>query len=116
MAIVFIDACGYSLAVRETEMRTLSTIRADLNLASEVVVALGGEVTGIAGDGFCATFRSVSVAVEASLRVQETLSEQVGNYDRGFRIGKWSTYHECSAKTSTITLFCTDATARFLNS
>ncbi|UAB88679.1 hypothetical protein I5192_15795 [Ruegeria sp. SCSIO 43209] len=87
MAIVFIDACGYSLAVRETEMRTLSTIRADLNLASEVVVALGGEVTGIAGDGFCATFRSVSVAVEASLRVQETLSEQVGNYDRGFRIG-----------------------------
>ncbi len=86
-AILFLDACDYSVEVREAELETLATIRRDLNCASELVQSFSGRVTGLTGDGLCAVFPSARAAVETALGMQEVLTKSAERYAKGYRIG-----------------------------
>ncbi|WP_209504527.1 MULTISPECIES: adenylate/guanylate cyclase domain-containing protein [unclassified Ruegeria] len=86
-AILFLDACDYSAAVREDELETLARIRRDLNCVSDLVNSFRGRVTGLTGDGLCAVFPSARAAVETALGVQDVLTHAPDRYAKGYRIG-----------------------------
>ncbi len=86
-AILFLDACGYSKAVRQAEFLTLSAVRADVQLASSIVESCSGQVANVAGDGVFAAFSSVGAAVDAALEIMDRLPSSVDCGLEGYRIG-----------------------------
>jgi len=86
-AVLFLDACGYSSAVRAAEFETLRAVRADVDLASLIIEGTGGAVIGLTGDGLYAVFESARDAVDAALNIQFELAKRDRSHVKGYRIG-----------------------------
>ena len=86
-AVLFLDACGYSQAVRNAGFSAVSKVGSDMRLASSIVESFSGQVANIAGDGLFASFSSVGAAVDAALELQDRLANSPDPVLKGYRIG-----------------------------
>lgn len=86
-AILFIDACNYSRAVRYDEVATLCAVNGHLHSAKLMIEAAGGEVVSLLGDGLYAIFGSAQCAVDCALQIQALVSERNHPHSAEYRIG-----------------------------
>ena len=90
-AILYADVSGYSRLTGDNEERTHRQLNLGLNLLIEQITARGGQKVHEAGDAILAEFASVTAAVEAALRFQQTMAERSDDFPPGesiqFRIG-----------------------------
>ena len=91
VAILAADVEGYSRLMHEDEEATLATLSSHRAIVDSLVQALGGRISGTAGDSVLAEFASVVDAVRCAVGIQQSLFKANGRLDperrMQFRIG-----------------------------
>jgi len=91
VAILAADVEGYSRLMHEDEEATLATLSSHRAIVDSLVQALGGRISGTAGDSVLAEFASVVDAVRCAVGIQQSLCKANGRLDperrMQFRIG-----------------------------
>jgi len=90
-AILSADVKGYSLLMADDEIHTIQTLKAYLNLMSDLIHQHTGRVVDAIGDNLLAEFGSAVDAVECAVQIQNKLEKENAKFveDRRllFRIG-----------------------------
>jgi len=86
-AIMFIDMVGYTTMMQEDEEKTQIAIQHQRDIVLPIVESYDGEVLRYTGDGTLCTFESAIQAVNAAVKVQQSLLEDEINLRIGIHIG-----------------------------
>ena len=90
-AILSADAAGYSRLMEQDEARTLTTLKAHLQVMGSQVESHRGRVVAIHGDSLLAEFASVVDAVQCAMEIQKEIKARNQELPEGsrmpFRIG-----------------------------
>lgn len=87
LAILFVDACGFSRATRRNEDAALRSIGSEISAIRELVADHAGALCSVHGDGLLATFGSAHDAVRCALAIHDRVPGQDSLVPIKFRAG-----------------------------